>query len=316
MAERLDRTERLLNLLFAFMSTTQPMSRAQVREMVAGYAEGSSDEAFERMFERDKDELRSLGIPVTTMTNASGEVDGYLIPRESYALKDVAFTSAELSALTLAANAWDEAVFAPAASMALRKLETTHPGADRIDRFAVDVHIDASEVALSPVISLLNAGTAMQFDYRKAGAIQAERRTVTPMTLVSRYGHWYLAGVDHDRQEVRVFRLSRIEGAVKPAGARVATPSDLDVFALIDAGEGSEHPGTVRLRVQREQAMSLRKLGTMDGDVLTIEYSDEASVLRDIVAAGSAAIVLDPPELQLKVRDALDRIARAHGGTS
>lgn len=314
MAERLDRTERLLNLLFAFMSTTQPMSRAQVRDVVAGYSESASDEAFERMFERDKDELRSLGIPVTTMMNASGEVDGYLIPRESYALKDVAFTAAELSALTLAANAWDEAVFAPAASLALRKLEATPNGGDRADRFAVDVHIDASEAALSPVISILNAGTAMQFAYRKTGSDRAERRTVTPMTLVSRYGHWYLAGVDHDRQEVRVFRLSRIEGAVKSAGERSAIPSNVDVIALIDAGAGSESPGTVRLRVQPERAMSLRKLGTMVDDVLTIEYSDEASLLRDIVAAGSAAVVLDPAEIRDKVRDALDDVARAHAG--
>lgn len=316
MAERLDRTERLLNLLFAFMSAAQPMSRSTVREVVAGYTESASDEAFERMFERDKDELRSLGIPVTTVTNASGEVEGYLIPRDSYALQEVHFSPEELGAISLAANAWDEAVFAPAASLAVRKLEaSTQAGVGELDA-AFQARIDASEAALAPVISLLNAGTAMSFRYRKSGALESETRTVTPITLSSKYGHWYLAGVDHDRDDVRIFRLSRIESVPKPAGERRGVPTEIDVNALIEVSEPGERSGVARIRVLPERAMSLRRQGSVEGDILSISYTDETRMVRDIVAAGSAAVVLGPEELVARVRAALGTILAEHEGVA
>ena len=311
MPARIDRTERLLNLLFAFMAAGQPMTRAQVRDIVAGYQESSSDEAFERMFERDKDELRSLGIPVTTVMNASGEVEGYHIPKEAYALEEIAFTSSELGALTLAAQAWDEAVFAPAATMALRKLEASMPSAKRPDLPSALARIDASETQLAALVELLTTDVAIGFAYRKVGSDHPEQRTVTPISLVSRHGHWYLVASDHDRDDVRVFRVSRIEGRIVAAGPRRTVPVQIDAAALIDQA-GEAEPGIARIRVEPEQAMTLRRMGVVDGDEVEIEYSDQRAIARQLVAAGSAVVVLSPPQLRDMVQALLQGVLNEH----
>ena len=314
MTERLDRTERLLNLLFAFMAAGQPMTRAQVRSVVAGYQDSPSDEAFERMFERDKDELRGMGVPVTTVLNASGEVEGYHIPKDVYALAPIEFTPAELSALAVAAQAWDEAVFAPAASLALRKLESYAPQARHAELTLTTAHLESSEPWLSSVIEGLREDTALSFAYRKAGELEAQQRRITPISLVSRHGHWYLVGLDHDRNAVRVFRVSRMASAPKAAGPRRDVPSDLDVLALIDVPSDDDSPGVARVRVKPHHAVSLRRMGTVVDDVVTIAYDDRAAMVRAIVASGRDALVLDPPELVQDVQDALELLLAAHGG--
>ena len=85
---RRDKTERLLNLVFAMMSTRRAISRSDIRENVAGYEDARSDDAFERMFERDKDELRSMGLPIETVSDSLGEVLGYRISPSEYEFVD------------------------------------------------------------------------------------------------------------------------------------------------------------------------------------------------------------------------------------
>lgn len=315
MAERLDRTERLLNLLFAFMAAGQPMSRSQVRSVVAGYQDSASDEAFERMFERDKDELRGMGVPVTTVLNASGEVEGYHIPREAYALEPIEFSSAELGALSLAARAWDEAVFAPAATLALRKLEAFAPDARRPELPVAAAVIESDDAWLAGVIDVLNGGTAMRFGYRKAGEVEASERTVTPIALVSRHGHWYLVALDHDRDDVRVFRTSRIASAPKPAGERRVVPDGVDAAGLIEIPAEHDEPGVARIRLAPDRAMSLRRMGSVADDIVTIAYADRDALVKQIVAAGSDALVLEPTELRDDVIESLERILTTHGGS-
>ena len=87
------KTERLLNLVICLLSTRRPLSKAQIRSAVPQYGESTSMDAFERMFERDKDELRDLGIPLAT-THADPLFDdevGYRIDRDAYALPEVTF---------------------------------------------------------------------------------------------------------------------------------------------------------------------------------------------------------------------------------
>lgn len=316
MSTRLDRTERLLNLLFAFMAAGQPMTRAQVRSVVAGYQDSASEEAFERMFERDKDELRSMGVPVTTVLNASGEVDGYHIPRAAYALQPIEFTPAELGALSVAAQAWDEAVFAPAATLALRKLEAFAPFARRPELPVAIAQVSGGEAALSGVIELLNAGTAMSFGYRKVGQTESATRTITPISLVSRHGQWYLVGLDHDRDDVRVFRVSRFVDQPKAAGERRDVPAAIDSAALVEIPVEHDVPGVARISLEPEQAMSLRRLGTVSDDIVTIEYTDLRTLANAVVAAGSTARVLEPAELVTEVTTILTAILSAHGGAA
>src|SRR4051795_13549309 len=119
------KTERLLNLVICLLSTRRALTKAQIRQAVPQYAENTSTEAFERMFERDKDELRDLGIPlVTSFEDPLFEDEvGYRVDRAAYALPEVSFEPDELAVLGLASRVWQQASLAGPASRALQKLK-------------------------------------------------------------------------------------------------------------------------------------------------------------------------------------------------
>ena len=121
------KTERLLNLVLVLLYTRRPLTKAQIRRTIEAYAAAPSAEAFDRTFERDKDELRELGIPLVTEVVSAGWDDeqGYRIDQREYALSDIAFERDELTVLGLAARAWAQASLGGAATQALRKLRAT-----------------------------------------------------------------------------------------------------------------------------------------------------------------------------------------------
>ena len=124
------RTERLLNLVICLLAATRYVSKEQVRRAVPQYGECATTEAFERMFERDKDDLRDMGIPLETGSNDSFFDDelGYRIPKDAYALPEITFDSEELAVLGLAARTWQHAALSGAAAQAIRKLEAARRG--------------------------------------------------------------------------------------------------------------------------------------------------------------------------------------------
>src|SRR5215218_7764978 len=118
------KTERLLNLVICLLSTRQFLAKEQIRSSVPQYAECPSDEAFDRMFERDKEELRDMGVPLETGGNDAWFDDevGYRVDRAAYALPEVSFSPDELAVLGLASRVWQQASLAAPASRALAKL--------------------------------------------------------------------------------------------------------------------------------------------------------------------------------------------------
>ena len=215
-SSQVTRTERLLNLVIALLAAHTPVSRQVVQSSVAGYDPAASATAFQRMFERDKDELRSMGIPIETVADAHGEVLGYLIDTSEYVHRDVTFDADELMALNLAALVWDDAILSATATTAVRKLESTGtlpslaPDATAMPTFA---HVSASDAALLPLMRAVRDRKVVRFSYRKPGAGDSTRR-VDPWSLHAEDGRWYLSGWDHERKSARTFRVSRIEGSV------------------------------------------------------------------------------------------------------
>ncbi len=315
---RVDRTERLLNLVFALMAGSRPVTRADIQAAVPGYDSEQSVAAFERMFERDKDELRSMGVPIQTVLSPDGEVDGYRISREDYALDALSFTAAELAVLALAASVWDHALLGPAAVTALRKIEAAQGGSASRALQGMRVQASASDGALLPLMRALREGTVVTFDYRASGA-EVTRREVDPWRLVSHQGHWYLAAFDHHRQALRVFRLSRILGAVTVTARAQQHPFDgsVDVEALL-RGEPADPAETARIEVAAGQAASLRRLSTTPLDPFA-EGEIEVPLLTGqrltaaVCAAGAGAVVLAPPSLRDDVVAGLERVAVLHG---
>src|SRR5487761_2189999 len=209
------RTERLLNLVFVLTNAARPLLKARLRELV--YADSSSDDAFERMFERDKEELRNIGIPIETVPTdvlADDEL-GYRLSKD-WQLPEVEFTVAELSVLSVAAATWQDACLAPAALTALRKLEA-NGDAWAAPGLPVAPRVATGDPAFALLLGAINNRREVQFEYRKADGTTSARR-IHPYGLVQRQGLWYVVGHDLGRDADRVFRLSRLQTLPKAAG--------------------------------------------------------------------------------------------------
>jgi proteasome accessory factor B len=310
------RAERLVNLVICLLSTRQFLTAERIREAVPGYeaADGSraTDEAFKRMFERDKAELRDLGIPLETGRNSSFDSeDGYRIRRGDYELPPVEFDAAEAAAVGLAARLWQSATLGEAARSALIKLRAAGTEVRAAEAPGAMPHLDASDPSLPVLIDAARTATVVQFDYVKAGEQQPLRRTLEPWGVLSWRRRWYVAGYDRDREDARSFRLSRITGPVQLSGAAGAfeRPEHLDLAALI-AGRPPEEGRIARVRVSGNRAGQLRRLADSEQDgVLTIRMLDTDYLARVVAGAGTAARALDPPDLVAAVVRRLHAVA-------
>jgi proteasome accessory factor B len=320
--------ERLLDLVIALVNTPTRMTKEQVRRTVAGYADASSPDAFERMFERDKDTLRELGVPLVTITDAShGDDVGYRIDLEAAALPAVDLTPAELGVLALAAELWQDASLRADSARALTKLRTVAPSAQSRDLVAGLVpRVRSGGAALAPLVDAVQARRPVRFTYRAATSGQVRERNVEPWKLAAHRGGWVLVGHDRDRQAPRTFRLSRIEGPVRLVGepGAFAAPDLARLEQAERAWSGGEQ-GVARLALapERAEALRARALPAEPGDergappgreVVRVPFRAAWELAEQVVGYGDAVIVLDPPAVRDGVLAMLRTAAALDGG--
>ena len=211
------KTERLLSLVVCLLSAGKYLTASQIRDAVPGYPE--SFDAFKRMFERDKDELRELGIPLETGVSATpDEEPGYRIPRQAYGLPEIRLEPDEAAVLGLAARVWRRAELAGAAAGALLKLRAAGIDAEETTQPGIEPRLQTGEAAFGPLWEAVRDRRPVSFGHRAAGRSASQQRRLEPWGVVNRHGRWYVAGLDTDRGETRVFRLSRIDGPVTFSG--------------------------------------------------------------------------------------------------
>ncbi|GGV82153.1 WYL domain-containing protein [Streptomyces gelaticus] len=312
------KAERLMNLALCLLGTRRPLSKRELRGSIEAYLEGGSDDAFNRMFERDKDDLRELGLIIETVENLDGET-GYLARRDSNRLPPITLDAEEAAALGLAAKVWQQARLAGAASGALQKLRAAGmPEAEDAYEVhsALEPRIPVHEAAFEPLMLACRDRRPVTFDYRKGNAAKPEQRQVEPWTLECWRGHWYLAGWDRDRSAERVFRLSRITGRVR-SRAGVFTAEVPDVVTVREtveswAGETATRTALIRLRTGagyplRSRAVSVRELGN-GWDELEIPYGHGLDAW--LVEFGPDVVVQEPADLRADVVDRLRAVAK------
>ena len=320
-----------MNLVLCLLSTRQFLTADRIRATVPGYADAPTDEAFFRMFERDKTELRELGVPLET-GRASGfdTADGYRIARHDYELGEIDLEPDEAAAVALAARLWDSPGLAGAAHGAVVKLRAAGVEVDEAGGGPVQPRVRAVEPAFGPLLSAVQARRAVSFPHRRGGpAGEIARRTVEPWGVVSSRGRWYLVGHDRDRADTRSFRLSRIAGPVTPVGppGAVHIPADVDLLAVVEHALGPPPViGTARLWVASGRAHGLRRLGRVlaplrirgpdgaarDGDELEIDLRSVEIVARWVAGFGADVAVRHPPELAAAVRHSWAAVLAAH----
>lgn len=311
------KVERLLNLVICLLNTQRPITAAQIRDIVPGYPEGA--EAFGRMFERDKSELRELGVPVSVAALSSWDDEvGYRIRPGDYALPDIELEPDEAAAIALAARFWQQASLAGAASGALLKLRAAGVDSDDVSRTGVEVHVTSTEPAFADVWEAVQQRRPMTFTYQNPQAPEPAARTIEPWGLVSWHGRWYVAGHDRDRGEPRVFRLDRIRSAVKLVGSpgEVTRPEDVDIREMVRGRfGGDESRRTARIRVRKGAGVGLRRRVTSvtpedaDHDIVVLPFGS-AEVLADEVAEyGADAVVIEPDDVRAAVIRRLRAVA-------
>ena len=315
------RAERLVNLVLCLLSTRQFLPAEKIRATVPGYADAATDEAFFRMFERDKTELRELGVPLETGRNSGFDTaDGYRIARHDYELGEIDLEPDEAAAVALAARLWDTPGLAGAAHGAVLKLRAAGVEVEETGG-PVQARVRAVEPAFGPLLAAVQAGQVVTFPHRRGGPTgEVSRRTVEPWGVVSARGRWYLVGHDRDRADVRSFRLSRIAGPVTTLGPpeAVQVPPGVDLLAVVDRGVAPPPViGTARLWVAAGRANGLRRLGRVvgpadGGDELEIDLRSLDTVARWVAGYGPDVVVLHPPDLVAAVRRAWAGVAAAH----
>ena len=307
-----------MNLVIALLSTRGYLTAEKIRASVAGYADSPNAEAFSRMFERDKNELRDLGIPLEVGRVSSFESsEGYRINRDAYALPAVELTADEAAAVAVATQLWQSPELMTATQGAMLKLRAA--GVDLDPDAPVSIAAPAgqpglrgSESILGKLLTAVDAGQVVQFPHRPSPTAPFVTRTVEPWGVLTQRGRWYLVGHDRDRGATRVFRLSRIGAEVTPieSPGAVSRPEDVDLRRIVaDAVTEVSAASTTRATVwvADGRATALRRAGAStgsqrfgdrDGEVLELDVGPTDRLVREISGYGADAVVLDPPALR------------------
>ncbi|KUM33043.1 helix-turn-helix transcriptional regulator [Arthrobacter sp. EPSL27] len=319
------RTERLLNLLIALLNTTYGLRRSELRDKVY-HDTTSTDVAFGRMFERDKNELRRIGFDVETVTDKGWGSDDpattrYRIGKESNRLPDVSLTPAECTVLILAAQLWEHAALGSAAVNAVRKLQASGGLADAELPAGVQPRIRPAGQAFEDLVAAMHAQHPVSFRYLAGSTGKEEERLVEPWGLGSRFGQWYLVGHDRARGDKRFFRLSRFTSAVTVlTKERFAPPSDFNVreelsslpelpvqSAVVDVAAGALHG--LRTRAHAAAPGPAAAPPQAGRDRLSVPYRDVETLAEELASYGPRVRVVSPPELVTSVRRRLTAAA-------
>jgi predicted DNA-binding transcriptional regulator YafY len=306
--------ERLVNLVALLLESRTPLTFDQIREKLReGY--GHEDVASaKRMFERDKDVLRDIGVPIEVVATDAWEVEqGYTIDKDRYYLPDIAFTPEEISALFVAVRSAGDV----SAEDAVRKLLSgteegilAGPGSPALG--------GERDPNLSRAAEAVAAGGRVRFSYRTSRGERSER-SVDAFGLVVRGGHWYLVGLDRDRGEIRSFRLSRVSGELEPAGEGSEPPEGFRAADHVQAGPwGPGEPrvtGTVAFSPDvgwwaTKGVPGAEGLGTrQDGWVeVRIPWQPGEGLASWVLSFGPDAEAVEPPELRAEVQERLEAV--------
>jgi proteasome accessory factor B len=303
--------ERLLNLTALLLDTPRPITAEDIQEQLEVYPRERA--SFRRAFERDKDELRTMGIPlrVEKVPGTMPAVDGYRIPREEYALRDPGLETDELAALHLAASA-----------VQVEGLPTTEGllklGGLVADASVGDVGVRVAPLPADPNLALLFGAVASRTPI--ALRYHGDERTIDPYRLEFQRGRWYLTGYDHLRDEERNFRLDRVEGTVTLTDLPAFVPPSTAVPGRArGAWElGGEEPVRAVLRIDGPQARwvvhhvgpdHVRSVEADEGVVVVeLPVTNRAALRSFVLSFLEHAELLEPDEQRTDLVSWLERV--------
>jgi len=304
-----EKNERLINLTIALLATKKYLTKTQIFNAVPGY-EGSN-EATDRMFERDKEELRSLGIEIEMKSIDPFFEDeiGYRISPERYKFDLGSLTAEEVALLALAAEAWKESALSDLARSTSIRLQS------------LGINSNFSDLPLAPTIAnvppnfseileAIELSKIITFNYVNLQE-QKEPKELAPLGIYSQSNRWYLYAIDQEKNEQRSYRLDRIDGAIKRTKQSFQKPE----FTL----PKNHFPQVeVLFKVRRDHALELSnqsELISEDDEWLTCRkaFTSENDAISKILQFSPNAVALQPIQVVSAVTEALSQLMRLHG---
>jgi len=324
--------ERLFSLVLALLATESGLTKNEILSTVQGYRQkfraGGDNANLERQFERDKDDIRDLGVPLETI-DSPGDVGNnqtlrYRIPRGAYELPaDIRFSSDETTLLNLAAMVWREGSLSGESRRALLKLRSLGVAADE-PTLGYAPRVRLRDAAFEPLSSALEKHLIVRFPYLKPGEDHAREREVIPLALVQYQGRWHLSAEEVEGEGARkTYLLRRIVGPVEFGKAAPARPGDHAAAALAGLDEVWER-GVAEVDVVCDSDAATRlsnRRGTerlapeTDGREarLRLHYVDLEILADELAGFGPEVLVVSPHELRDAVIARLERTVRDHG---
>lgn len=323
--------ERIFSLVLALIASEHGLTKTELLSSVYGYSErfreGSNRLALERQFERDKEMLRELGVPIEAIDTpgepGNNQHTRYRVPKDAFEVPPgLNFTERELMMLRLAALAWREGSLAVESRRAAMKLESLGGGSHGAS-LRVDPDFGTAEPAAPALLAAAHEGAAVSFAYRIPSKREAMQRRVIPLRLHRFERRWHLIAYDLERSATRVFLLSRIEGAVTRRNALESLPADADPVVMIrDALEElqvlqAQQPIVARVRRHTVADAELSQRSVVRGETRewrvlqwgTTDYAETAVLLAGF---GSDVLVESPAQVCDDVARLLRDAVRAH----
>lgn len=290
------KTERLINLTLALLASKRYLSKAEILRNIPGY-EGSP-ETKERMFERDKDDLRSLGIQIDVNNSDPlfEDEQGYLIKSESFQFAENEFTKEELLLLTMAANLWHDSAVEMDSQNALLKIQSLSGPVENDMTTTPTLRITEDWQLLVSIFTAVQNKQILEFSYR------GKKRQVNPYGLYSSNGFWYL--IAFEINVIKSFKLVRIEGEVDLIGEKDAfeKPDNFNVGNFLKE-ESNSVSLVSKLQVRKGAALSLRNKFTVkdldsEWDLMDIPYTNEQELLEMVLWHGTDLKLIEPASLR------------------
>ena len=304
------KSERLVNLTIALLATKRYLTKAEIFRTVDGY-EGAPD-AMERMFERDKDDLRGLGITIElgSFDPLFEDEAGYRITPSSYRLDLGPLDGSDIALLSLAASAWSGAALEEESRSAIVKLESIGITSDA-ESISLSPRIGATDSRFSSITEAIVTRSEISFNY-VSGDLSISQRKVHPYSLRGKSGSWFLIALDLDKSDQRTFRLDRISGdvTVSKKGDTFAVPE-----SIVENDAEAQPMATLLVRKGRGHQIRAVASDISSGeewDTVSVPYFSQEWLFSQVLWHRDDVVITQPSEMRIQLISLLSEIRELH----
>jgi predicted DNA-binding transcriptional regulator YafY len=338
MAKDTEKLIRQLSLISYLMAERRPVTAPEIRRDVEGYSVMNED-AFARRFYADRSELEALGIVLSVEKPQDGQVEqeNYSLPPENFHLPAIEFSDDELAALWTALYLLDgKFAYAEPLRLALQQISWGRPSpldspVQRTIALGITGAADGHEVSqrLAKIETAIFRRKTIVFEYYTMERDETGARKIDPYQLLFQGGQFYVVGRSHERDAIRVFRLSRIQGKVgyaTKAEHDFQRPTEFDPRAYADRiqWQFGEPLGTAEIWISGKIAWQverhfgrygeLRPADDGQGSIFSTTYANSRQLLAWVLGLGENAQIVGPPDLAAELRERVQMLTGRHTG--